>query len=104
MKHLKRVLNDVNAIKELANRLSKCYAVSKFDKKGHSEAWTLAHALSDLEQSFRRILDVQLMRLSGEELNESEINDLLLEIGEELRHILYHIRDSEFYKYLEISK
>ena len=29
-----------------------------------------------------------------------EILDALLEIGEEFRHILYHINDPKFYKYL----
>ena len=33
-------------------------------------------------------------------LNPEEMNSLLLDIGEEFRHILYHILDSRFYAYL----
>ena len=30
-----------------------------------------------------------------------ELFDVLIDIGEEFRHILYHIHDPKFYKYLE---
>lgn len=95
-----RPLENINNLKMLAERLSTCQEVSKFDKDGHNEAWAIAHGFSDLEESFREILDVQFPKLVNEPLSQSEINDLLLDIGEELRHILYHIRDLEFYKYL----
>jgi hypothetical protein len=64
------------------------------------EAATLAHAFSDLEVSFRKFLDEQLPRLVTAKVSPGEVKDLLLDIGEELRHILYHIRDPKFYKYI----
>ena len=33
-------------------------------------------------------------------MNSEQLNDVLLDIGEELRHVLYHIRDPKFFSYL----
>lgn len=43
---------------------------------------------------------MQLPKLFSERLNEEQIDDLLHKIGEEIRHILYHIKDPKFYEYL----
>ena len=96
----RRLLSDAVALKALAERLSTCEAVMRLDEGEEREAWTLAHALGDLEESFRKLLEDQLPRLAQGQLGGSEINDLLLEIGEEFRHILYHIKDPKFYRYL----
>jgi hypothetical protein len=96
----RRLLGDAVALKALAERLSTCKAVTKFGAGEEREAWTLAHAFADLEESFRRFLEEQLPRLAQGQSAESEIHDLLLEIGEEFRHILYHIKDPKFYRYL----
>jgi hypothetical protein len=96
----RRLLGDAVVLKGLAERLSTCKAVTKFDVCEEREAWTLAHAFADLEESFRRFLEEQLPRLAQGQLKESEVHDLLLEIGEEFRHILYHIKDPKFYRYL----
>jgi hypothetical protein len=45
-------------------------------------------------------LEEQLPRLTNSQLTAPEIHDLLLEIGEEFRHILYHIKGPKFYRYL----
>ena len=87
-------------LKELAERLEISQHVKRYDTPEEKQTWTLAHNLLDLEESFRTFLDQQLPRLKKEELTSDQINDILVEIGEELRHILYHIRDSEFYSYL----
>lgn len=96
----RRLLKDATDLKALAERLSKCPEVAKLDKGEEREAWTLAHTFGDLEESFRKFLEDQLPRLIQDQLEVSEIHDLLLEIGEELRHILYHIKDPKFYRYL----
>jgi len=86
--------------KSLAEKLSSLERVRRHDDADHNEAWTLAHAFADLEESSRKFLDVQLPKLVANDLTGEERLDLLFEIGEELRHILYHIRDPRFYKYL----
>ena len=96
----RRVLQDVTDLKTLADHLSKCPDVTRLDQGDEKEAWTLAHTFGDLEESFRKVLEEQLPRLTQDQLEVSEIYELLLEIGEEFRHILYHIKDSKFYRYL----
>lgn len=86
--------------KPLAEKLSSLEEVHRHNDANHDEAWTLAHAFADLEESSRRFLDLQLPKLVEGNLSEEERLDLLFEIGEELRHILYHIRDPRFYGYL----
>lgn len=36
----------------------------------------------------------------NDKASPAELFDALLDIGEELRHILYHIHDPKFYRYL----
>ena len=87
-------------LKRLAERLETCDQVRRYDRGDEKQAWTLAHAFMDLAQSFRFFLDDQLPRLRAEEMGTDQLYDVLLEIGEEFRHILYHIRDAQFYSYL----
>jgi hypothetical protein len=84
----------------LADRLSKVNSVSRFDQPGEPQGATLAHSLTDLEQSFREILDMLLPKLLDESLTPDQLNDVLHDIGEELRHVLYHIKDPKFFGYL----
>jgi hypothetical protein len=95
-----RILKNVADWERLAERLAKCPEVTRFDTGQEKEASTLAHAFADLEESFRAFLDDQLPRLAQGNLPPSEMCDLLLDIGEEFRHILYHIQDPKFYRYL----
>jgi hypothetical protein len=93
-------VREATDLKVLAERLARCPEVTKLDEGEEKEAWTLAHAFGDLEESFRRFLEDQLPRLTQGQLEASEVHNLLLEIGEEFRHILYHIKDPIFYQYL----
>jgi len=70
-----------------------------------STACILAHTaaglnLGELEESFNKFLHEQLPKLTNDQTSTSELYDVLLDIGEEFRHIIYHIRDPKFYKYL----
>jgi hypothetical protein len=86
--------------RRLTERLARLKAVSQFDQPGEPQAATLAHSLTDLEKSFREILDALLPKLLNESLDSDQLNEVLLDIGEELRHVLYHIRDPKFFGYL----
>jgi hypothetical protein len=96
----RKILADPAKIKALADKLSRCEQVTRHDSGKEPEAWTLAHSFADLEESFRKFLDEQLPTLAEGPLDSSSINELLLEIGEEFRHILYHIKDPKFFRYL----
>ena len=95
------LLGDQIIRKALAERLSKCPEVTKYDKGDEKEGGVLAHAFGDLEESFRAFLDEQLPRLMNDQSPPAELVDALLDIGEEFRHILYHIHDPKFYRYLD---
>lgn len=91
---------EVELLKHLAERLSTCPEVTKYDEGEDEEAWTMAHAFTDLSSSFATFKDKLLPQLLRDEASPARINTLLLEIGEEFRHILYHIKDPRFYRYL----
>jgi hypothetical protein len=85
------------ATNALVERLSRLPSVSQWDQPGEPQAATLAHSLMDLERSFRTTLDELLPKLLNEALTPEQLADVLLDIREELRHVLYHIRDPEFF-------
>jgi hypothetical protein len=91
-------------IEVLAMLLAQCPEVTRYSTPDEDEAWTLAHGLADLEESFRVVLDDLLVKLMSKEIGPAERYDILLDIGEELRHIMYHIKDSRFYRYLDNSE
>jgi hypothetical protein len=90
-------------LRELADRLDRCEQVRRYDTPNEKQAWTLAHNLLDLGESCGALLNDLLPKLRDGEPDSERLNAVLLEIGEEMRHILYHIRDSEFYAYLRDS-
>jgi hypothetical protein len=95
-----RLLGDQASVKALADRLSKCPDVAKYDYESVKEGGVLAHALGDLEECFVAFLNEHLPRLMDDQSRPAEIFDALLDLGEEFRHILYHIHDPKFYQYL----
>jgi hypothetical protein len=95
-----RFLMTPEAAMRLTERLARLKSVSQFDKPGEPQAATLAHSLTDLEKSFREVLETLLPRLLDKSLESDQLNDVLLDIGEELRHVLYHIKDPKFFDYL----
>jgi hypothetical protein len=92
------LLQEREQIDNLRDRLKNCKTVARL---GPEEAATLVHAFSDLEESFRAFLDTQLPKLTEPTVKGEELEDLLLDIREEFRHILYHIHDPEFFRLVE---
>lgn len=87
-------------INRLAQILVALKSVNRFDTNEEIEGGTLAHAFSDLETAFRRFLLDLLPRLTAENVSEADATKVLHEIGEEFRHIDYHLHDPKFYEYL----
>ncbi len=56
------------------------------------------HGFRDLEGSFSVFLDVPLPKLMIENITAEEIEDTLFDIGQELNHILYHIKTAKYFK------
>jgi hypothetical protein len=93
-------LQDGARYKKLGESLARSPMVTRFDEGEDLEAWPLAHAFLDLEKSFRRFVDAQLPGLFDPSLAVDDISDKLLDIGEEFRHIVYHLKDPRFYRYI----
>lgn len=91
-------------IERLASLLALCPEVTRLNTPGEDEAWALAHHLTDLEEAFRVMLDDLFVKLGSPEADAAARYEVLLDIGEELRHVMYHIREARFFKYLEGSE
>lgn len=92
------LLQKKEQIDDLRERLAHCAMVAQF---GPEEPGTLVHAFSDLEESFRRFLDEQLPKLADPSAQGERLEEVLLDVQEEFRHILYHIHDPRFFRLLE---
>ncbi len=85
-------------IMELGRRLGNCPMVMRF---GDDEPETLAIALSDIEGSMRAFLKEQLPKLADPTITGEQLEDVLMDVREEFRHILYHLHYPEFFRILE---
>ncbi len=86
-----------NGIKQI---LSQSKKVRSYSNKDESEADVLAHSLLDIEESCNKITELLLPKLLSSNLQEEEINDILLDIGEELKHIIYHTKTPKYFEFL----
>jgi len=73
--------------------------VSEFDTKEEPQSWTPAYIFRHLEVSFRKFTDELLLALVQSENRPEQTNASLTDIGDELRHILYHIYDAGYYSH-----
>jgi hypothetical protein len=94
------LLKETAAMDSLAQRLAESPVLSRFPNP-KAEAESLAYSLSDLEGSMRVFIDEQLPKLADPNLKGEELEDLLLDVREEFRHILYHLHDPEFFRVVE---
>ena len=83
---------------DLRQRLAACTMVNQY---GPDEAGALVHAFTDLEESMRVFLDEQLPKLTDPITQGEALEEMLMDIREEFRHILYHLHDPEFFRVVE---
>jgi hypothetical protein len=95
-----KILGDARAVVELARRLNDCPEVARVVGGEREGFETLAYAIAEIEESLRSILERHLPRLADPDADCSKLNGTLLDIGEELRHVMYHVKDAKFYAYL----
>lgn len=86
-------------LKLIADRLSSLEQVSRFDTPNEPQGYTLAHDFLDLAESFAATL-ILFNKLERGALGEEALKDLLHDIGEQLRHIRFHLDNSRYYDYL----
>src|SRR4051812_6457444 len=97
---MEKQLKEIEQINELAHRLAECPEITRFDSGEDKESWALADGFSDLEEAFRTFLDDYLPKLADPNVRGEALVDVLQDIGEEFRTILWHIQAPKFYRYL----
>lgn len=83
-------------VKELSLKIKNSKVIKKNLPKWKHEADVIAISLLEIKQSFEKIYKDYIYRFK----TERKIDDILLDIGEEFRHVLYHIRDMKYFSYL----
>ena len=74
--------------------------MNKLDSSGEPLSWNTAYNIVELQESFDRINTIVKSRLCT--INSSaKLEDTLHDIGEELRHIRYHLDDIRYFNYLK---
>jgi hypothetical protein len=85
---------NVQTMIDLTRKLERQATLTRYQPGEESEAERLAHALCDIRDSFDKYLHVLFPKLVA--AGDEEVMDCLEEIGDEVRHIAYHLRDSKF--------
>ncbi|GHT17522.1 hypothetical protein FACS189429_1790 [Bacteroidia bacterium] len=90
----------VEKLNTLASVLNQSSLVNSFDVGKEKETYNLAVSLLDIKEAIENVNNqINLLQI---DMTEDAINDILWDIGEEFRHILYHILHSKFYNYLDV--
>lgn len=90
-----RLLQEVDMQLELARKLSELKAVKIHDRVDEPESWRIAHDLSEIEDSFFEIFSKFVPQLLKES-DPEKIQELLEDIGHQVRHISYHMHNSSY--------
>lgn len=98
-------LKDIDQVKALAERLKRTPMLIGFVQRqpGASldeQAWQIATSLADIQESTERLYGELVPKLLSEGLTTEGADDVVNEIGEEYRHILYHIQDTRLFGYI----
>jgi hypothetical protein len=91
----------IEKLKILTTNLEKCERVTRYSTQEENQADTLANGYIDMEASMTAITKKLIPQLYKADITSEEVDDIILDIGEELRHILYHINDTNVYDYLK---
>jgi hypothetical protein len=98
------MLADMDRVKALAQRLRSLRVVEAAARRRANgsvdeEAWQIATGIADIEESTHRLFGEIVPRLLRAE-SEEEASGLLELVGEEYRHIMYHIRDTKLFDFI----
>lgn len=88
---------NVERLRALSEKLEQIPRVQALRLESEPGGWRLAYSLLEIEQSARDLNEKLIGKL--ERANSvTEVEETLHEIGEELSHVVYHIKDSGFFK------
>jgi len=80
--------------------LKKYEDIESLRKINDEGLYSFAIDLVDIEESLKELIN-QISVLKSEESSKDEIEDTLFDIAGEFNHILYHIKTSVYYSYLD---
>lgn len=84
----------------LAKKFELLPSVYKFAaRNGEPEASVLGYTIAEIAESAEKITNHLMPKLRRSK-DDAVLEELLDDFGDELRHILYHIRDSRYFEYL----
>ncbi len=89
----------IDDLKKLSEKLSKVPRVCRYDTEEEPQCWSLAHMLTEFKQCSESINNEIVPKIL-EAKNNEEIEDQLIDIGEEFRFIEYLIQNSRFFDYI----
>ncbi len=92
---MSRLLKDLTAQQELARKLDDLDAVKLHNSVDEPESWRIAHDLSEIEEAFCKIYTELIPQLM-QESNQVIIQELLEDIGDQIRHAAYHMDNSVY--------
>jgi hypothetical protein len=97
--------DDIPAVKRLAEHLQQVPRVAATVGRDDvaEDSWAITKGLNDIQRSAERIFQELVPALIMAPPKSSEAENLLYEIGEEYRHILYHLTATRFFGYLTDS-
>ena len=89
-------------VRALAERLMQSSVVAQGTRRSgidsvRDAAWEVATGLADIQEASARLADLIDRLLTAD---PPEIEDLLHQVGEEYRHVLYHIMNTKFFNYV----
>jgi hypothetical protein len=90
---MSNIMSDVLKIKQLNEVLSRSAQVTRFNSDGFVEADAVANAIVDLEKTFKVLSEKLFPQLLDLQKEPAVVDEILWEIRDNLRHVVYHIRD-----------
>ena len=88
--------DDPRQMTELMDKWASLMDFSRDDRPDDPGAWNLVHNLRSIEVSCRALLDAHLPNLAAASDKDTLIY-ALTDVGEELTHLYWHIRNLRFY-------
>jgi hypothetical protein len=94
-----RLLEKTDDINALSRKIAECEQIKNYittSGKEDPENCVIAYSLSEIEEACQKIFPEMMRRLQRAQTSE-ETFCALSDIREELRHVVYHIKDSKFF-------
>ncbi len=90
--------DETNKMKTLVEVLSQSPRVARFDSADFVEADAIANAIVDMERTFKVLMADVFPKLLASRGSAEAIDEVLWEIRDNLRHIVYHIKDCKTFE------